>query len=116
MQSEADLQRDILAWLTIHRIMHWRMPVGAVMHRKKLKGQIREFYKPSPLKGFPDIAGVLSKQHPGTFFVLELKSQKGKLTPEQKIWIAQLSQAGAKTAVIRSLDDIIENMTRWGEI
>lgn len=115
-QSEAELQRDVLSWLAIYNILHWRMPIGAVLHRKGKGSNVKEFRKPSPIKGFPDIAGVLSKENRGMLFALELKSKKGRLTQDQKIWIAKLELAGAKAAVIKSLDDLIESFTRWGEI
>lgn len=117
MKKEANLQRAAFQWLQLHRIFAWRMPVGPVIHRRKSKsGFINEHWKKSPLKGFPDIAGVLRKKHPGVLFVWELKSDTGELSPEQVQWLTDLQAAGVKCAVIRSVDDMIAAMVRWGEI
>lgn len=114
--SEAELQTAVLKWLKLYKIFAWRMPVGPVVHRRGIGGSVKEVWKPSPIKGFPDIAGVLTKSHPGKFFVIELKSGTGKLRPEQKDWISSLQTAGACVAVVRSLDGLQQVMRQWGEI
>lgn len=114
--SEAELTRAVFAWLQAHRILAWRMPVGPVVHRKVIGGRLKEFWKKSPLKGFPDIAGVLQRKRRGTLFTLELKSASGSISPEQKMWMKDLSDAGSACAVIRSIDDLRTAMETWGEI
>ncbi len=43
--------------------------------------------------------------HPGgAFLVLEVKSEKGKPTPEQKQWVASLQGAGVAAYVVRPSD------------
>jgi hypothetical protein len=61
--------------------------------------------KCSPIKGFPDLAGVLPN---GKFFAVELKSEKGRLSPEQIEWITKLNYSGAIAVVLRSKDEIRE--------
>ncbi len=52
--------------------------------------------------GWPDVAFC----HPGRheFFLAELKSQQGKLSPAQQIWIEALRQAGVEVVVWRPSD------------
>lgn len=65
--------------------------------------------------GFPDL--VLVDLRPGRARVLyrELKSQKGKPTPEQRRWLAALAAAGADVGIWRPsdwLDCVILNQLR----
>ena len=113
MKKEAELQVAVLQFLKARGIEHWRVPVGPVM-RGGGKSQVR--FSPSPIKGHPDIAGVLKRKTPGRYFVLELKRPKGKVTPEQVEWLVRLQLAGAACALIRSLDDLFRVMREWGEI
>lgn len=52
-------------------------------------------------KGFPDL--VLSHRKHGTLFT-ELKAEKGRLSPEQKIWLEVLSESGCEVHVWRPSD------------
>lgn len=61
--------------------------------------------KCSPIKGFPDIAGVLPS---GKFFAIELKTDKGRLSPEQVEWITKLNLTGGIAIVLRSKEEIRE--------
>lgn len=51
--------------------------------------------------GFPDL--LLVHRQRGTLF-RELKSESGTLTPEQKLWLDTLTDAGADAAVWRPSD------------
>lgn len=53
-------------------------------------------------KGFPDLTLVHEKQRRLLFW--ELKSQKGRATPEQKVWMATLTAAGHVATIIRPSD------------
>lgn len=75
------------------------MPVAGVPHT--ING--RMIYRHSPIRGFPDLAGVRSD---GVFWACELKSDKGKLSEDQKDWIAKLSNAGAITRVVRTPEEM----------
>lgn len=109
---ESDLQRAVFDWLEVRRIFAWRMPIGPVMRGKP--GEAR--FSKSPIKGFPDIAGVLRRRRKGVLFVLELKVGKRKVTPEQVAWMVDLQAAGAACAVVRSIEDLYQAMREWGEV
>jgi len=110
--TEADLQRAVMTWLTKRCIMHFRMPLGAVMHQ--VGGNM--IWKKNPLKGFPDIAGVLKRRDRGRFFAIELKTAKGRLSPEQNYWQMALAETGAAVAVIRSIEDLEAFFIEHGEL
>lgn len=116
LMTEADLTRLVFDWLKLRSIFAWRMPIGPVIHRQVRGGRTNEHWKKSPLRGFPDIAGVLRRAHPGRLFAIELKREGGKVTPEQVAWITDLQAAGAACAVVRSLEELERAMREWGEI
>lgn len=94
MQSEADLQREVLDLLEASGILHFRVPLGGVKH-----GGVR---KKSPMKGFPDIAGYCPN---GKGWTMELKTVEGKLSPDQLEWYGALLESRVMAFIIRSLDD-----------
>lgn len=53
-------------------------------------------------KGFPDLAMISERQSRVVF--AELKTARGKLTPEQVVWLRTLAAAGVETAVWRPAD------------
>lgn len=99
--KESELLSFALTCLKQSGLVYWRVPNGPVVHTIGTK-QIR---KKSPIKGFPDIAGVMPN---GKFFAIELKSDKGRLTPEQTEWITKLNMSGAMAIVLKSKDEIRE--------
>lgn len=96
MSSEVELQSKILAWLREKGIWHRRLPVGAVRH-----GGIR---KRSPLKGMPDILGVLPFSQ-GRMFCIEVKTLTS-LSKAQEEVISELEGEGVLVIVARSLRDV----------
>ena len=63
-------------------------------------------------KGFPDLVMVRREQ----LMFVELKSAKGRLSPEQEIWIAKLDDTCAEVFVWYPkdwLDGTIEDFLEW---
>jgi hypothetical protein len=102
--KESELLSFALTCLKQSGMVYWRVPNGPVMH--SING--RMIRKCSPIKGFPDIAGVLPS---GKFFAIELKTDKGRLSIEQVDWITKLNLSGAIAVVLRSKDEIMEFVT-----
>lgn len=100
--KESDLLSYALTLLRRLDVLAWRVPNGPVLH--SINGGQRVFKK-SPIKGFPDIAGVMPT---GKFFAIELKTDKGRLSPEQLEWITKLNMTGAMAIVLRSKEQIDE--------
>jgi len=103
--KEIDIQREILEYLTVKEYFHWRMPVGGVPQQNRGK----MIFKKSPIKGFPDIMGVLSSS-PGKLFGIEVKTPIGKMSKDQKIVRDKFLEAGCVFIVARSLEDVIKEL------
>jgi hypothetical protein len=96
--SEANVQRQILDWLKLRRVFHWRNNTGAV----KLPGRFLRFGWP----GSPDIF-ALSR---GTCYGIEVKALKGKQSLLQHDFQLDFTEAGGIYLLCRSLEDVIGGM------
>lgn len=54
-------------------------------------------------KGFPDLFGY--RRRDGRILFLEVKTNKGRLRPEQKHFLSQAQKDGCIAGVVRSVDD-----------
>ena len=99
--KESELLSFAMSTLKNCGILCWRVQNQASMHQ--INGKM--IMKRSPIKGFPDIAGVFPN---GKFFAIELKTEKGRLSPEQTEWITKLNMSGAMAIVLRSTDEIAD--------
>lgn len=97
--KESELLSYAITILKQSGLVWWRNPVGAVRHQ--VGGKV--IFKPSPIKGMPDLSGVFPS---GRLFCIELKTDKGKLSPEQSEWITKLNMSGAMAIVLRSKEEI----------
>lgn len=95
-ESEMEIQRSILDWLKARGILSWRCALGGIRKGNGAKAR-------NPLKGFPDIAGVIER---GRFFTIEVKTKSGRLSPEQKLWRDRLTERGVLYILAYSLDDV----------
>ena len=91
---ESELLAQVVRYLFLKKKLFWRQNLGGVMHT--LHG--KTFRRPNPMTGFPDIAGVSSSGH---LWCIELKSEKGVLSKQQKEWIKLLSENEVKVLVGR---------------
>lgn len=101
--TESEIQTQILNWLYKSGILRWRCNIGGV----RVKGATVR----NPMRGFPDIAGII----PGTIghlFVIEVKTETGRLSVDQETWRANLESAGALYILARSLDDVTRVLTK----
>ncbi len=84
--SEKDWQREVVSWAK---------KLGWMVHENKFS----LYAKP----GFPDLFMV----RPPKVIIAELKSNKGKLRPEQETWIENLRACGLSVCVWRPQDEKI---------
>lgn len=105
MQLEKEIENDILRWLGLRNIYSWKVKTVGTFDTK-----LGRFRKSSPLykKGVSDILGILDD---GTFLALEVKSKNGKATPEQKMFLDNITRRGGVAGLVRSVQDV-ENLLR----
>jgi hypothetical protein len=96
--KEKDIQRSILDFLEASGIFHWRICLAAV----PIAGG--KFYRTNPMKGHPDIAGILKG---GRYFTIEVKRPtRAKWYPEQLQWKDKLTGAGVVYITATSVEDV----------
>lgn len=107
-QEEEALQRACFVWLDMasgtHEILRYAFhPANG---GKRSKGEAGKLKAMGVKKGVPDILLPLPwRGYSG--LAVELKSQKGVLTPEQVDWLEQAGKGGYLTAVCRDLECFI---------
>lgn len=74
-------------------------PVAKIFRRSNSRWEIR---------GVSDILGVMN----GRFIAIEVKSAKGRVTPEQKLFIDQVNACGGLGFVARSVADVAERIAK----
>lgn len=96
--KESEVQRQILDWLELKHIFHWRNNTGAMGGSYKGKRWFVRFGR----KGAPDIFAV----HEGRAIGIEVKKLGQMLSEDQKRWLADFSLAGGRYILARSLEDV----------
>lgn len=107
---ETLFQKNVKAWLDGRGLFWWRMAVGGITHRG---GRVRAKNR---LRGVPDLMGVLTRRDPGRLWALELKTSRGRLSPEQEAWLTRLRNAGCAVAVVSQLGELEVFFRALGEI
>lgn len=100
---EKDIQRDILAYLKLRKIMAWRNQTTGIYDTKR-----KTFRANQTMKGVPDILGILPN---GQFLGIEVKRPGGKLSAEQQMFGAYARLAGAKCFVATSVKEVAEQLS-----
>ncbi len=101
-RREADALAKVILALSGHDAVAWceRMNSGAV----KIGNRFVRF----GWKGCPDVIGQLKD---GRFIGVEVKAPKGKLRPEQVIFLERIWVAGGVAFVARNCLDVIQELT-----
>lgn len=94
---EARLQSLILAQLQQRGVFCWRANTGTA---RTAHGFVR-----FNIPGCSDIVGVLPPT--GRMLCVEVKSDRGRQTPEQKLFEQRVSDAGGLYVLARTLDDVL---------
>jgi hypothetical protein len=93
---EGRVKAACLRYLKLRQVYCWSNPSGAVRIRP---GKFMSF----GLKGSADIIGLLSG---GRFLAVECKAPHGRLSPEQRQFLADVKALGGMAVVARSYRDI----------
>src|SRR5260370_41147793 len=83
--KESEIQKAILDYLTLRRVLHYRNNSGAFVDSNK------HFYRFGAI-GSPDIVCVID----GQFVGIEVKAPKGRQSDNQKQFQAELEAVGGK--------------------
>lgn len=107
MIKETPIQRSIrLALGAVDGCAFWRNNVGQASF-----GTARVRY--GLCVGSADLIGVVVTDYGvGRFCALETKSENGRLSTEQKMFLQLVRELGGFAAVVRSVDDAIEAVER----
>jgi len=115
-QTEHDEQVKLFQWAKMQSSKH---PQLSLMFAIPNGGQ-RNIVTATKLKaegvksGVPDIfLAVPSKAYLSHGLFIEMKSEKGKLSPSQKIWIDGLSKIGYMCSVCYSFDEAKEAIGKY---
>jgi len=92
---EGQVVRDCLDYLAIRQIMAWRNNSGSTHGGKVHFGRV----------GSSDIIGLLPS---GRFLAVECKAGRGKLTPEQAQFQAEIRNNGGLAITAYRLGDLID--------
>jgi hypothetical protein len=87
---------EVLKYLKLRQIKAWSNPSGAVRIRP---GKFMSF----GLKGSADILSCLPD---GRFLAIEVKAEHGRLSPEQRQFLADIKAQGGMAIVAKSYRDI----------
>ena len=107
--KESDIQKACLEWLHYQGIFAWRSNQVPV----PLKGGgFRRFVG---LRGVSDILGILPQRCScalqGVFLAVEVKRPRtGRLSPEQKAFLAKVNDLGGLGIVVTSVEDLEEQL------
>lgn len=107
--SESQIQRSVVRHLEIHArpgVVFYHPANGG----KRSKVEAARFKAEGVRRGVPDIAIVAN----GRPLYLELKTAKGRLSPEQADMHCDLVAAGAEVAVAHGIDEAIAQLATWG--
>jgi len=95
--KESDIQKAMLEWLELKGILAF--PVKNTGTYDPVRKCFRSF---NGVKGIPDLTIIIE----GKYIGAEVKNEKGRLGPEQKIMQGRIIEAGGYYIVVRSLEEL----------
>lgn len=101
--TERSIQKEIMDYLRLKG--HWVIRVNTGAFGLTYKGKKR--YMRTAPKGTPDLIGI--QKGTGRFLGIEIKSDKGKVTVEQKETLEEINSHGGLGFVARNLGDAISH-------
>jgi hypothetical protein len=114
LTSEYQVHRAIVGYLELI------LPRGAVLHHSPNEVDMRgpeaarmvaKARKMGTRKGWPDIEIIWND---GRAYFLEVKTSRGRVSSDQGETMDALRRAGAKVAVVRSIEDAWDALKEWG--
>ena len=101
---EKGIENAILRFLKSIGVFCWKnQSVGIFDPVKKI---YRKSNNTAHIKGVSDILGVVE----GRFLAIEVKSAKGVVSPEQRVFLARINQEGGIAFVARNVDQVAREL------
>lgn len=100
MKAEHTIQSEIMLAVSQHECTIIRTNVG------KVRTADGRWFIAGPPKGWPDLTGFRHKD--GKIILLEIKTKKGKLRPEQKRFAEFIKDKPVLYGVCRSVEDALK--------
>ena len=102
-QPEKIIENQILNFLKAKRVFVFKVKTtGTFDPTKKVFRRASAMY----MKGVSDILGIFNHR----FMAIEVKSAKGRLSDEQKIFLQRVSENGGIAIVARSVEDVEQKL------
>jgi hypothetical protein len=99
--KESDIQRSLLQFLSLKKIFHFRV------HQSNARASGNKvIHTAVHTRGVPDIILVID----GKFIAVEVKTLRGRLSPDQEIFKKNCEVNNAEYWVIRSVDELVEKL------
>ena len=107
-ENETTIHIDILRYLraVLPDAMIWHAPNGGL----RSKREAEKLQRMGVTAGIPDLIAWLPG---GTMLALEVKTSKGRLSPDQKVVHEWMRSHGYRVAVVRSIDETREALKVW---
>jgi hypothetical protein len=106
MTPESRVKAGVLKYMRLRQIKAWSNPSGAVRIRP---GKFMSF----GLKGSADILGCLPD---GRFLAVEVKAVHGRLSPEQRQFLAEIKTLGGMAVMVRGWKELDQALREGGYV
>lgn len=108
MTPEGVVKEQVCHWLSLQRgVEFWTTNSVGIYDEKRKRFRKAKWYR----AGQSDVWGFLPDGRP---FWVELKSPKGRLTDDQRVFLEIVKAKGHLAAVVRSVADIENAFAAWG--
>jgi penicillin-binding protein-related factor A (putative recombinase) len=105
--TEKQIENEILNFLKTMGVFCWKnQSVGIFDPVKKVYRKSNNVHH---IKGVADILGIIH----GRFLAIEVKSETGSLTTEQKIFLKTINDEGGVAFVARSVEQTLLNLKQF---
>jgi hypothetical protein len=104
LRPEKVIEYEILGFLRTLGILCWKTDRQGTYD--PVKKTFRANHNPYKITGVSDILALID----GVFIAIEVKSEKGRLTPEQRAFIVKVNENGGIGFVARSLSQVVESL------
>lgn len=102
--NEKTIENSILNFLKHMGVFCWKnQTTGIYDPAKKV---FRKSSNSHHIKGVADILGCIE----GRMIAIEVKAEKGKVSPEQRVFLTRINQEGGVAFVARSIDQVAREL------